>query len=231
MTTSPFRAKICGIRSVADLETALAAEPDAIGFISGITHFSEDQLARDAAKLLSTAVAATEVARVLVTHLDDAEQILALADTIGVDAIQIHGLVPERTVKEVYAHAGERQVLRAVHVTGRGAIDTAIDAAQYCHVVLLDSRTSSRLGGTGRTHDWEISGEIVTALHALDRKVTLAGGLTPDNVAEAIATVRPFGVDVNSGVDDNVGNKSFDACWGFVRAARAALAANSAHTM
>ncbi|MFE9326704.1 phosphoribosylanthranilate isomerase [Nocardia sp. NPDC052278] len=216
------RAKICGIRSEDDLRIALAAGADAIGFISGITHFSEDALDAARAAALSR-LAPAFVTRVLVTHLEDAAAIVDLADRVAVDAIQVHGLVTIDTVREVRKTAGGRKVIKAVHVTGPEAVDTARQAAVDCDAVLLDSRTADRLGGTGCTHDWSVSAAVVTALHELGCPVILAGGLGPDNVADAIARVRPFAVDVNSGVETATGDKDPDACATFVAAAHGAF--------
>lgn len=217
-----MRAKICGIRSEDDLRIALAVGADAIGFISGITHFSEDALDADRAAALSW-LAPPFVTRVLVTHLEDAAAIVDLADRVGVEAIQVHGLVTIDTVREVRKTAGGRKVIKAVHVTGPEAVDTARQAAADCDAVLLDSRTADRLGGTGRTHDWSVSAAVVTALHELGCPVILAGGLGPDNIADAIARVRPFAVDVNSGVETATGDKDPDACAAFVAAAHGAV--------
>ncbi|WP_433756126.1 phosphoribosylanthranilate isomerase [Nocardia sp. CA-135398] len=213
------RAKICGIRSEDDLGIALAAGADAIGFISGITHLSEDALDVERAAALSR-LAPPFVTRVLVTHLEDAAAIVDLADRVGVDAIQVHGLVTIDTVREVRKSAGGRKIIEAVHVTGPEAMDIARQAAANCDAVLLDSRTADRLGGTGRTHDWSVSAAVVAALRELGCPVILAGGLGPDNVADAIARVRPFAVDVNSGVETATGDKDPDACAAFVAAAQ-----------
>ncbi|MFX0573004.1 phosphoribosylanthranilate isomerase [Nocardia nepalensis] len=215
------RTKVCGIRSADDLRTAVSSGADAVGFICGITHVSEDALdAAQAAQL--AALTPAFVTRVLVTHLEDAAAIVDLADRIGVDAIQVHGLVPVATVRQVRNAARGRQVIAAVHVTGPEAIDTARRLAPNCDAVLLDSRTADRLGGTGRTHDWSISAAIADALRELGRPVILAGGLTPENVAAAIHAVRPYAVDVNSGVENATGDKQPDACATFISTAHRA---------
>ncbi|MEV0062686.1 phosphoribosylanthranilate isomerase [Nocardia sp. NPDC050718] len=215
------RAKICGIRSEADLRIALAAGADAVGFISGITHVSEDALDAATARRLA-ALVPPFVNRVLVTHLEAADEIIELADQLGVDTIQVHGLVSAETLRQVNAAARGRMILRAVHVAGADAILDAKAAAADCDAVLLDSRTADRLGGTGRTHDWTVSARIVTELAALGCPVVLAGGLTAANVGAAISAVKPFGVDVNSGVEDASGDKSQQACDSFVAAAHGA---------
>ncbi|MFB8281010.1 phosphoribosylanthranilate isomerase [Nocardia colli] len=220
----PVRAKICGIRSADDLAIAIAAGADAVGFICGITHYSEDALAPQEALALSRQVPAS-VGRVLVTHLVQAKEIVDLAALVEVDTIQIHGLVNEPTVRKVVAGAAGRRVIRAIHVVDVGAVEAALRAASYCAAVLLDSRTADRLGGTGRTHDWSVSARIVEALAGTGCRVILAGGLTPANVHDAIATVRPQAVDVNSGVEDADGNKNAAACDAFVSSAHNALSA------
>jgi phosphoribosylanthranilate isomerase len=194
---------------------------DAVGFISGTTHFSEDVLDAAHARQLSRLVPAG-IDRVLVTHLTSPAAVLDLADSIGVDCIQLHGLITLDTVRAVAAGAAGRRVIRAVHVTGPDAIDTAVEVAPDCDGIVLDSRSANRLGGTGRTHDWTISARIVDKLADLDFPVMLAGGLNPDNVAAAIEAVRPSWVDVNSGLDDAHGDKDPRACAEFVRAAHRA---------
>ncbi|MGV9611284.1 phosphoribosylanthranilate isomerase [Nocardia xishanensis] len=216
----PVRAKLCGIRSESDLRIAIAAGADAVGFIAGVTHVSEDALDADRAARLAGQTPPF-VTRVLVTHLESAGAILDLAERVGVDAIQIHGLVTDETVRRVRAASAHR-IIRAVHVTGSEAVDAARSAAADCDAVLLDSRTTDRLGGTGRIHDWSVSAAIVDELRGLGRPVILAGGLNAANVADAIRTVRPFAVDVNSGVEYPSGDKSPDACADFVTTAHSA---------
>lgn len=132
----------------------------------------------------------------------------------------MHSPVTDETAREVRTSARGRRVLRAVHVTGPAAIDAARRAAANCDGVLLDSRTADRLGGTGLTHDWSISAEIVRTLGALGRPVILAGGLHPGDVVAAVEVVRPDAVDVNSGVEAPAGDKDADSCAVFVSAAR-----------
>lgn len=220
-TKACSRVKICGIRSAADLSIAVASGADAVGFISGVTHRSEDALTPERAADL---VAATPpyVSTVLVTHLETAEEIVWLAESLGVDTVQVHGLVSSQTLREVFSLShGRRRITRAVHVTGEESVKDALDAMRACHALHLDSRTADRLGGTGRTHDWSISRKIVDAL--VPFPVILSGGLRPENVAGAIEAVRPFAVDVNSGIEDERGNKDARRSSQFVAEARGAL--------
>jgi phosphoribosylanthranilate isomerase len=214
------RVKICGIRTEADLRAAVDSGADAVGFISGVTHRSEDALTAEQAAGLVVATP-PYVATVLVTHLERTEEILELAELVGADTVQVHGLVSYRTLREVFDEShGRFRITRAVHVTGEESVAEALRAAEACHAVHLDSRTADRLGGTGRSHDWAISRKIVEELAAVASPVILSGGLRPENVAEAVQTVWPFAVDVNSGVEDRRGDKDFRRLVEFVSRVR-----------
>jgi phosphoribosylanthranilate isomerase len=120
------------------------------------------------------------------------------------------------------------RLLKAVHVTGADALGLLLDYAAVADALVLDSRTADRLGGTGLTHDWSISEQLVLAASPL--RVFLAGGLRPENVEQAIAQVRPAGVDVNSGVEAPDGQKDPARMRAFVVRARAALERNRTMT-
>ena len=197
----------------------MSAGADSVGFIVATTHHSEDGLTVPQARVLSSATPVF-VDRVLVTHATDPDAILHLADEVGVDVIQVHGEVSRETVRSVWRRRGGRRIVAVVHVTGAEAVESAVDVAGMADAVLLDSRTETRLGGTGLTHDWQISRQIARALDDIGRPVILAGGLDGANVAEAIRVVRPFGVDANSRLKNTHGRKDAAACTAFVAAAR-----------
>ncbi|OOK65336.1 N-(5'phosphoribosyl)anthranilate (PRA) isomerase family protein [Mycobacterium kansasii] len=212
------RVKICGIGAPEDLVAAVAAGADAIGLIVGTTHHSEDELDIEQARHLAAATPVF-VSAVLVTHLTDASRIVEVADLLGVETIQAHGNLSSAAARELWRHRANRRIIRTVHVTGPHSLDEADQAAAAAHAVLLDSRTETRLGGTGLTHDWTISRRIVERLHPLP--VILAGGLAADNVGQAIHAVRPFGVDANSRLKAATGRKDPTSCAAFVTAATA----------
>lgn len=221
------RVKICGVRSERDLAVVLDAGTDAIGLICGVDlYVSEDEISPDAARSLA-ALVPPFVSVALVTHLTDPAEILALADHIGVDTIQLHGDVTRDETAAVYANRGWRRITQRVHVTGPEAVEIANEFAPVCHAIHLDSRTPDRVGGTGHTHDWSISRRIVDAMAEHGRAVILSGGLTAANVASAIEIVRPYAVDANSGTDDDAGDKSAERARSFVRAAREQVLAAS----
>lgn len=213
--------KICGLRSYEEARLALDCGATALGFLVGLTHLSGDGIdaatARDIIRRLPA-----DANTVLVTHLLTAAEIAALADAIGAKTIQVHGDVPPEEVVRLAALTPDCTLVKAIHVTGPEAIAHAKRYVGLADAFVLDSRTADRLGGTGQTHDWSISREIVAAVAPMP--VYLAGGLNPANVAEAIATVHPAGVDVNSGVEDRSGGKDRRSVGLFVSRALKSLA-------
>lgn len=219
-----FRAKICGHRSLRDLEVSIGAGADAVGLISGVRHRSEDALPADGARALLARVPVF-VTSVLVTHLRTAADVLALHRAVPAQVVQLHDQISDVEVETLRRNLPGVPLLRAVHVVDDASLLRAVDVARLADAVLLDSRTEDRIGGTGRTHDWSLSRRIV---EALDVPVVLAGGLTPDNLSEALGIVRPYAVDVNSGVDDSAGDKDPDRVTRFVTQAHRARTTPSA---
>jgi phosphoribosylanthranilate isomerase len=111
------------------------------------------------------------------------------------------------------------KVIKAVHVMDSDSDELAVQAAPWVDGILLDTKTETRIGGTGITHDWTISARIV---RHVTKPVILAGGLNPENVNAAVTTVVPYGIDVNSGVENADGSKSSEKIQAFVRLAREA---------
>jgi len=211
------RVKICGNRSSEDLRLAVEAGADAVGFIVGIRYWTEDSLepsmAQDYVKRTPPFVNT-----VLVTHLVQANEILTLHATVGASIIQLHDEVDSREIQIIRKKHPTIPLIKAIPVINEAAIELARAYAPYVDALLLDSRTADRIGGTGVIHDWSISRRIVAAV---SKPVILAGGLTPSNVQEAITTVQPYGVDVNSGVENAEGNKESTKLREFIRLAKA----------
>jgi phosphoribosylanthranilate isomerase len=215
-----MRVKICGIRSEKDLELAVRSGADAVGFICGTTHYSEDALTPEAARSLVKRTP-PYVSTVLVTHLSSSQEISDLADIVGVDTIQVHGLVPLGVVADVFRTARGRRITRALHVTGGESLSAARQLVGVCDAVHLDSRTEERLGGTGLTHDWSVSRRIREELVESSVPVILAGGLNPENLDDALRVVHPYAVDVNSGVESMAGDKDPEKLRAFMAVASA----------
>jgi len=179
--------KICGITRLDDAEAAVEAGASAIGFVFWPTspRFVDPYRARAiAARLLPF------VTPVGLFVNQPCEHVNAVASLVRLGAVQLHGdETPE------FAASIAAPVIRAL------SIEKA-DAWPEGTTLLLDAHDPVQRGGTGRTIDWTAAAAIASR-----RRVLLAGGLTPENVAEAIARVRPFGIDVSSGVERAPGIK------------------------
>lgn len=194
-----MRAKICCISSIAEAQLAVLHGAAAIGLVSempsGPGVIPESLIAR-----IATSVP-PPVATVLLTSSVLSSEIIAQQKRCRVNTLQLC----DRVEVGVYADLREAlpgvALVQVVHVTGEESVSEAVEAGTYVDALLLDSGNKSlavkELGGTGRTHDWNLSSRIVSQSAV---PVFLAGGLNSENVAEAIGSVRPFGVDVCSGV-------------------------------
>ena len=180
--------KICGITRLEDAEAAVAAGASAIGFIfwANSPRFLDPHRARAIAASLPALV--TTVGVFVNQSLEDVNGVASL---VRLGAVQLHG---DET--PAFAAAVAVPVVKAVTV----GTDLSIWPAQVR--LLLDVHDPVSRGGTGRTVNWSAAAEIASR-----RDILLAGGLTPDNVADAIARVRPFGIDVSSGVERAPGIK------------------------
>lgn len=223
-----FRVKICGIVDPADAVLAADAGADAIGlnFVDG----SPRCLHPTQAIAVASSVPA-HVLRVGVFTGVDAERIHRTAREYGLHAIQLHGIIGVADPPSLCAELWPLPVIRAIRLengsldTSRRWIGEATAIGRSPRMVLLDAAaamgtTAGRLGGTGETVDW-----MAVAREArLEVPMALAGGLRPENVAAAIAAVRPMAVDVASGVERSIGRKDGALVRAFVTAARTALA-------
>ncbi|MBE6506754.1 MAG: phosphoribosylanthranilate isomerase [Methanocorpusculum parvum] len=209
-----MKCKICGTGTRDDLEIAVTAGADAVGFIVGTTHTSEDSLSPAEARAMIRSLPPF-VSGVVVTHLTDADDLVRIVEETGCSVLQIQDSVPVETLVLLREQFSYLFLIKAVHVLDESAVDTAKSFEPYADAVLLDSRTADRIGGTGITHDWSISAKVV---EAVSKPVILAGGLRPENLAAAMSVVKPYAVDVHSGVKRD-GVRDFDRTRDFVRIA------------
>ena len=196
--------KICGITRREDAEAAVSAGADALGFVfwPGSPRFIDPFRARAIVSVLPPFVTPVGV------FVDQpAGHVNGVGSLARLGAVQLHG-----NESLDYVRAMTRPVVKAVALQdgtsaapGGIASTVSIDRWPKGVVVLLDVHDPVRRGGTGRTIDWTSAAAVTTA--ARGRRIVLAGGLTADNVGEAIARVRPFGIDVSSGVEAAPGIK------------------------
>ena len=212
------RVKICGIQTLSDMQIAVRHGADAIGVLVGQVHSSKHFLR---AEIAAEICASTPpfVATVLVTHIEDPDAVLALANKVPTVAIQLHSDMPLSVLRALRLELVPRKIIAKVSVEGQSAIERARELDQQVDAILLDSvnKSTRQVGGTGLTHDWEISAQIVKHVST---PVILAGGLTPENVRGAIRHVQPWAADVNSGVRNSDGSKDPHRIRAFIREAK-----------
>jgi phosphoribosylanthranilate isomerase len=193
------RVKICCIASIEEARVAIECGASAVGLVSempsGPGVIAEELIAEIAARV------PPPVATFLLTCRQDAGAIVEQQRRCRVNTIQLCDRVASDVYTELRARLPGISLVQVVHVAGEESLNEALSVAQHVDALLLDSGNQSlavkELGGTGRTHDWGVSRRIVEASPV---PVFLAGGLKPENVAEAFESVRPFGLDVCSGV-------------------------------
>jgi len=194
-----IRIKICCIGSVEEAELAIRYGVSAVGLVSHMPTargvISDDKIAEIAARVPQG------VQSFLLTSRTEPSAIVAHHRLTRTDVLQLVDRVSPETLGVLRRELPGIQLVRVVHVTGPAALAEARLVEPFCDALLLDSGQPDaprrELGGTGRIHDWSISAEIVSSCST---PVYLAGGLSPENVREAIRKVRPFGVDVCSGL-------------------------------
>jgi len=201
--------KICGITSQADARAAAAAEADAIGLMfykESPRHVTIEQ--------------AKEICEVLPAH------IMRVGVFVNTDEALINRALSECLLNILQFHGDETpedcaqypvMTLKAFRVQGPETLEQMKDYSTAGF--LLDAYTKEARGGTGEKFNWDLAVQA----QQLRKPVFLAGGLTPDNVAEAVRKVEPFGVDVSSGVESEPGKKDPEKMAAFVKAAKSAL--------
>ena len=196
---SPTRVKICCIASIDEAWLAINHGATALGFVSRMPSGPgpiEETLIADIVPRVPAGIATF-----LLTSETTAQPIIAQQRRTRVNTIQLVDAVEPGTHERLRASLPGVSIVQVIHVTGSASVEEAVSLAPRVDALLLDSGNPSlavkELGGTGRVHDWTLSREI------RDRAavpVYLAGGLNPSNAAEAIEKVRPFGLDICSGL-------------------------------
>jgi phosphoribosylanthranilate isomerase len=209
------RVKICGITRKEDLDAAASAGADAVGFVVGVVSSPRNLLLTEAERLLRHVPPFVKSVTVTVPRsIND----FAAYEKLNPDAIQIHG-------ENLYAAASFRLklpntlLIGAVNTQRTNDLDVVSRAAKLFDAVLLDSFVDGLYGGTGVVHDWELSKRVRQVIHP--KPLILAGGLNPENVAEAVRTVEPYAVDVSSGVERQPGIKDHKKIIEFIKNAKA----------
>lgn len=189
--------KICANKSINDAKMCIDAGADFLGLLVGQRHDSTDFIDKYTAKEIVD-FSKGKIKTVLVTHLTNSEEIIKLTQYIGNDVIQLHSNIDEDEVEKIVKALPNIKLIRLIHISQKGQICTNYKTMKYADYYLLDSFNfeTNQVGGTGLIHDWNLDRELIKKLN---KPTFIAGGLTPENVANAIKTANPSGVDVNSG--------------------------------
>jgi phosphoribosylanthranilate isomerase len=200
------RVKVCGVMTVEQALECVALGVDAVGV--NLVEGSPRRVSEERAAEIARAVGGRTLVGAVVAGLD-VDEARGVAARTGVGCLQLHGDEPASVVEALLPHA-----YKAVRIAGQE--DVVAAAGMPGEYVLVDTKVRGMLGGTGHAFEWG----LVRAL-ARARKLVLAGGLTPDNVAEAVRRVQPWCVDVASGVESAPGVKDMGKVRAFVAAAKA----------
>ncbi|MGA7110254.1 MAG: phosphoribosylanthranilate isomerase [Terracidiphilus sp.] len=213
--------KICGNTNLDDAQFAAGAGADAVGFVFAPS--PRRVTASQVAAIVPQLPAAVEKIGVFVDASFD--EILETVRTGSLTGVQLHAAIGKDTASRLRGEFGAGlRILRVVHF-GADAVEQAAAIANDVDVdgILVDSRTATAVGGTGIAFDWAAARSSLFGPQREQRMIA-AGGLRPENVAEAIATLRPWGVDVSSGVEAAPGGKDPAKVQAFIANARAAAA-------
>lgn len=189
--------KICGITRQQDAELAAGLGASALGFIFWPN--SPRVISVESARTIAAAVPAG-VLKVGVFVDQPADEVVRTMDAVGLDVAQLHGHETPEYCRQLMNRVGVRTIFKGVGMTNNGSVDI-VDFDPGI-VMLVDAHDPERFGGTGKTVNWDSAREIAAA-----RRTILAGGLNAANIKLAVRSVRPYGVDVSSGVESAPGVK------------------------
>ncbi len=204
----PVKVKICGITNLDDALAAIDFGADALGFV-----FFEKSpryiTYEDAALIIKKLPPFITTIGVFVNK--NPEEIESIIDYTRIDVVQLHGdETPEMCTVS-------KRIIKAIRVKSLDSLEPLIHFKDKVSAFLLDTYTPDIFGGSGRIFNWDIAVEAKQF-----GRIILAGGLTPDNISEAIKWVRPYGVDVSSGVESEKGKKDYKRMKLFIEKAKSA---------
>ncbi len=210
-----MRVKICGLMRSEDVKGAIDSGADAVGFVVGSPASPRNPDLIDAQKLMkSVPVFATSVA---VTSSKNPRTILRICSKLEPDAIQLHQHQQEVVQSIRKRHPGTSVIL-ATAILNRISVAHASKTSTYSDAILADTSNASGMGGTGQIHDWSLTAAVRNRIYP--HPLILAGGLTPRNVRLAIKRVKPFAVDVSTGVEKEPGIKDHKLVMEFIKNAK-----------
>jgi len=212
-----MKVKVCAIDNLKEAKEVVRCGADAIGLLVDVSEAPEHKrLLKEEAKRIINGLP-KNIWTFVLTDSKDYKKIISICKELKCTHVQIVEDLSNEELDEIKRSLPDLKIVKAICVTDNSAISKAISYSKVSDYILLDSRIKGQRGGTGRTHDWNISKEIVKAV---DKPVFLAGGLNSENVKEAILKVRPFGVDAATKLENAFGRKDFFKVKNFIEAAK-----------
>jgi phosphoribosylanthranilate isomerase len=217
---SRVRVSVCAARDLGDVQAIVEGGADAAGVLVLTRHRAEDAVSLEVARRLLGAVP-PPVSRYAVTHAIDYEGLSRIVEELPIDTLQLHDHVAPAVVEKLRSDHPGLRLLKALHVTDEG-VGSYREWEGLVDALVVDSvdPAEDRIGGTGRVHDWRVTARVCQESSV---PVVLAGGLTPRNVAEAVAVTGAYVANVNSGVEVH-GSKDPRLIRAFVRAVHSKVA-------
>ena len=212
--TRQVEVKICGNTRKEDVEHAIHSGANAIGFIVGFPSTPRNLDLDQAYRLLKDIP--TSIDSVVVTNEYNRNLMLRIAEKLPITTIQLIGNTQySQEIREIFP---DIHLIKVVYAEPERLIQSALNFSKDYDTILIDTKTKDIPGGTGLTHNWSLSRKAVTIIHPTP--VILAGGLTPQNVEDAVRIVQPHSVDVSSGVESTPGIKDHSKVETFIKLAK-----------
>jgi phosphoribosylanthranilate isomerase len=214
--------KICGTTNLADAQSAIAAGADALGFVFAP---SPRQVTQAAAAGIIDALPAN-VRKIGVVVNESPENLSKLAETVGLTGVQLHGDEPSDQLWAYRSALGPRMIIKTLQASallaeGDHYLYSYLRVSEFFDAVLVDAGSPAQRGGAGMPFDWNAVMPLVSRIKET-MPVIVAGGLSPENVADAVRRFTPWGVDVASGVESAAGKKDESKLRTFIQAVRGA---------
>jgi phosphoribosylanthranilate isomerase len=208
--------KVCGITSPEDARMVLMEGVDAVGVVVDVPVDTPRKVSVERAAMIRESVSDISCAFITVIMPESAGEAVEIIDAVRPDGVQFHGNEDPDLLREVKG-LRDVSIIKAVHVGEGLDLDYVRGVAEYADMLLLDTRLGDKVGGTGVLHDLKVDLELK---NMVDRRIMLSGGLNASNVADANRFLRPYAVDVSSGVEGEPGRKSPELVREFMEAVK-----------
>ncbi len=188
--------KVCGLTNLLDALECVRLGVDYLGFVFAKSpRHADPVVVKQIRKDLGDSV------RMVGVFTEESDEVLEIANSCGLDYVQLHGEQSEDFAKQI----GSERVIRVLRVSDLESL-SAIHKYQSAEYYLFDTYAKKIQGGTGTAWDWN----LFTGLDFPDKQIILAGGINADNVCDAINTVHPYAIDISSGVESAPGKKDYE---------------------